>query len=165
MTCVYCKEEDKFSVCIKVTPSCIQKFCFFVWTRTTWPQISESTFPLEYQPTTLEKQVNYLKYFATMSLWQSNDLSTMLYHQSFLVQCLLSSYWKLLPFLGSTWFFLSFLNHRVFESYVKSYVRSAFHYFYCFNGITNGYLKSVTMTMCQIGMWLNLVWYVLLLQS
>ena len=24
MTCVYCRVEDKFSVCIKTTPSCIQ---------------------------------------------------------------------------------------------------------------------------------------------
>ena len=25
MTCVYCREQDKLSVCIKTTPSCIKK--------------------------------------------------------------------------------------------------------------------------------------------
>ena len=57
-------------------------------------------FPLKYHPTTLERQFDYLKWFATMSLRRSNDLSTMLCHQSFLVQCLLSTCWKLLPFQG-----------------------------------------------------------------
>ena len=59
--------------------------------------------PLKYHLITLERQLNYLKCFATMSLWLSNDLSTMLCHQSFLVQCLLSTYWKLLAFLESIW--------------------------------------------------------------
>ena len=48
MTCVYCREENKLSVCIKTTPSCIQekklKLCFCVWTRMIWPRISESFF-------------------------------------------------------------------------------------------------------------------------
>ena len=35
------------------------------------------------------------------SLSPSNDLTTMLCHQRFLVQCLLSIYWKLLSFLES----------------------------------------------------------------
>ena len=49
MTCVYCRVEDKLSVCIKTTPSCIQKkrlkLGFCVWARMTWSRISESTFP------------------------------------------------------------------------------------------------------------------------
>ena len=48
MTCVYFRVEDKLSVCIKTTPSCIQKkklkLYFCVWTRMAWPRISESTF-------------------------------------------------------------------------------------------------------------------------
>ena len=49
MTCVHCRLEDKLSVFIKTTPSCIQKerlkLCFCVWKRMTWSWISESTFP------------------------------------------------------------------------------------------------------------------------
>ena len=49
MTCAFCRVEDKLSVCIKTTPSSIQKkklkLCCCVWTRMTWPRISESTFP------------------------------------------------------------------------------------------------------------------------
>ena len=135
MTCVYCREEDKLSVCIKTTPSCIQKkklkLCFCVWTRMTWPRISESSFPLKYHAITLERQLNYVQCFATMSLWQSNDLIIMLCYQSFLVQCLLSTYWKLFPFLESIWFFSVILNHRVFDKFIqfKSCVKSASHYF------------------------------------
>ena len=55
-------------------------------------------FPLKFQRTTHKKQLNYLKCFKTMSLRQSNDLSTMLCHQSFLVQCIISAYWELLAF-------------------------------------------------------------------
>ena len=36
---------------------------------------------------------------------------------------------------------------------LKSRVRSASHYFYCFNGF-----KSVTMVMCQMGMLLDLIY-------
>ena len=96
-------------------------------------------FPLKYHLTTLERQLNYLKCFATMSLWPSNDLNTMLCHQSFLVQCLLWTYWKLLAFLESI--------------QLKRCVKSAAHYFYCFNGF-----KSVTIVICQMGMWLNIVY-------
>ena len=49
MTCVYCREEDQSSVCIKITSSCIQKkklkLCFCIWTRMTWPRIFEAFFP------------------------------------------------------------------------------------------------------------------------
>ena len=109
MTCMYCREEDKLFVCIRTTPSCIHtkklKLCFCVWTHMTWRRVSESTFPLKYHSTTLERQLKYLKSFATMCLWQSNDLSTMLCHQSFLVQCLFSTYWEVLPFVESIWYF------------------------------------------------------------
>ena len=60
-------------------------------------------FPLKYHLTTLERQLNYLKCFTTMSLWPFNDLRTTLCHQGFLVQCLFSTYWKLLEFLESIW--------------------------------------------------------------
>ena len=141
LTCVYCRVEDKLSIYIKTAPSCIQKnklkLCFCVWTRMTWPQIFESNFSLKYHPTTLEKQLICLKWFARVSLWQSNNLGTMLYHQSFLVQYLLSTCCNFFPFLESIWYFLLwFLNHRVFNKFIqfKSYVKSFSHYFYCFNG-------------------------------
>ena len=85
------------------------KLCFCVWIRMTWLEFLNLLFPLKYHPTALERQFNYLKCFSKMSLWQSNDLSAMLCHQSFLLQCLLSTYWKLLPFLESIWnFFYDF---------------------------------------------------------
>ena len=135
MTCVYCRVEDKLSVCIKATPSCIQKnklkLWFCVWTRMTWPQISEST-----HPKSLERQFNYLKWLATMPLWHSNNLSTMLCHQSFLVQYLLE---PLSLFREYLIVFLWFLSHRVFDKFIqfKSCVKSAAHYFHCFNGLTD----------------------------
>ena len=43
------------------------------------------------------------KMLLRISLWPSNGLSIMLCHQSFLVQCLSSTYWKLLAFLESIW--------------------------------------------------------------
>ena len=50
MNCVYCREEDRLSVCIKTkTPNCLpkkkSKLCICVGTPMTWPQISESPFP------------------------------------------------------------------------------------------------------------------------
>ena len=98
-----CFVKEKLTVCIKTTPICIQKqkfrLCFFV--EQVWLDLEflNLLFPLEYHPKTLERQLNYLKLFATMSLWQPNDLSTMLCHQSFLVQYLFSTYWKQLAFL------------------------------------------------------------------
>ena len=109
MTCVYSREEDKLSACIKTTPSCIEKkkskFCFCIWTRMTWPLISESTFP---------SRISF------HNSWKTAELSKMLFNNDpltvqrfelnalspeFLGQCLLSTYWKLLPFLESIWFF------------------------------------------------------------
>ena len=73
-----------------------------------------------YHRTTLERQFSYIKWFAGMPLWQSNNLSTILCRQSFLVQCLLSIYWKLLSILERIWFFfLWFLNQRVFDKFIQ----------------------------------------------
>ena len=86
----------------------------------TWPKISESTFPYKISPHNSWKTAQLLKWFATMSLWQSNDLSIMLCQQSFLVLCLLSIYWRLLHFLESIWFsFLRILNNRVFDKFIE----------------------------------------------
>ena len=71
-----------------------------VWHDLEFPNL---LFPLKYYSTTLRRELNDLKCFTTTSLWPSNDLSTMLCHQSFLVQCLPSAYWKLLVFLESIW--------------------------------------------------------------
>ena len=62
-------------------------------------------FPLKLHPATLERQLNYLKCFVTISLWQSNNLVIILCHQSFLLHCLSLTCWKLLPFLESILFF------------------------------------------------------------
>ena len=116
-TCEDCRVEDKFFVCIKTkSPRCIHKtkqnnnnknwnaaFAFkHLWLDL---QIRNLLFPLKFHQTTLERHPNDLKYFVTMSLWQPNDLSTMLCRKSFLVQCLLSTCWKLYHFLESVWFF------------------------------------------------------------
>ena len=62
-------------------------------------------FPLKLHPATLERQLNYLKCFVTMLLWQSSNLDMILCHQSFLLHCLFLTCWKLLPFLENIWFF------------------------------------------------------------
>ena len=129
VTCVYCRVEDKLSLCITFPFEHVRPDLDFLYLL----------LPLKYHPTTLERQLNYLKWFATISLWQSYDLSAVLCHQSFLAQCLLSTYWKLFWFLESIWVFSMILNHRVFDKFIqfKSCVKSASHYFYCFNGFTN----------------------------
>ena len=40
----------------------------------------------------------------------------------------------------------------------KSSVKSASHYFCCYNGFTDDLLRSVTMVMCQISTWLDIVY-------
>ena len=62
-------------------------------------------FPLKLYPATLERQLNDLKCFVTVPVWQSNNLGIILCHQSFLLHCLSLTCWKLLPFLESIWFF------------------------------------------------------------
>ena len=59
MTCVYYRVEDKLSVCIKTTP--IEHVRLHL-------EFLNLPFPLKYQPTILERQLNYLKWCATMSL-------------------------------------------------------------------------------------------------
>ena len=71
----------------------------------TWLWALESTLPFKSASCTLERQVNYLKYFVTMSLWQSNNFGIILCYQSFLLHCLSLICWSLLPFLESIWFF------------------------------------------------------------
>ena len=144
MTHVYCREEDKLSVCIKTTPSCIQKkklkLCFCVWTRMTWPRISESTFPSK---------------ISSHNSWKTAQLSKMLFNnvpltvQRFERNALSPEFpvavssLNLLeaPSLFREYliFFLWFLNHRVFDKFIqfKSCVKSVSHYFYCFNGFTD----------------------------
>ena len=69
------------------------------------------SFPLKLHPATFERQLNYLKCFVTMPL-----LSMILCQQNFMLYCLSLAWWKLLPFLGSNWFFfVGFLKHGVFD--------------------------------------------------
>ena len=144
MTCVYYREEDKLSVCIKATPSFIQKkklkLCFCVWTCMTWPWISESTFPSK----TLSH--NYLK-AAQLSKTLCNDvpLTVQQLEHNALSPGFPGTVSSLnlfeAPSLFSQYliFFLWCLNHRVFNKLIqfKSCVKSAPHYFYCFNGSTD----------------------------
>ena len=96
---LYCRVEDKLFVCIKTkTHSFILKkklnFAFtfeHAWFDLVFLNI---LLPLKFYSITLERQAIYLKCFLTMPLWQSNDLSTMFCHQNFLVQCLLSIFFK-----------------------------------------------------------------------
>ena len=134
--CMYCREEEKLSVCIKTTPSCIHKkkskLWFCIWTRMTWPQISKSFFfPSKIYLTTLERQLNYLKCFATM-WFEHNSLSP--------------------EFPGAMSSLVLLVAPCLFREYLKCIqlkrcVKSASHYFYCFNGF-----KSMTIVMCQMGM-------------
>ena len=126
MTCVYCRVEARLSVIIKTTPSCIHKkkrnftFAFeHVWLDL---ESLNLLFPLKYHPTNPERQFNYLKWFATMSLWQSKDLSTFLCRQSFLVQFFLAAYWKLLLILFFLWFSIHWVFGKLFNSKAASRV-------------------------------------------
>ena len=80
-----------------------------------------------------------------MSLWPSNDLSTMLCHHSFLVQCLISTYWKLLIFLESIW--------SLFNSKTASRVPLIIFIALMVSPTTNWRAWP-----CQMGLWLNLVY-------
>ena len=82
-------------------------------------------FPLKLYPATLERQLNYLKCFVTVPLWQSNNLGIILCHQSFLLHCLYLTCQKLLPFLKSIWFFsYDFKNIKHLITLVNSFAVS-----------------------------------------
>ena len=147
MACVYCREEDKLSVCIKTTPSCIQKnklkLCFCVWTRMTWPRISKSTFPSK---------------ISSHNSWKTAQLSKMLCNNVPLTVQRFEHNALSTEFPGAVCSLNLLEASCLFREYLKciqlkSCVKSASNYFYCFNGF-----KSVTMVMCQMGMWLNLVY-------
>ena len=146
--CVYCREKDKLSVCIKTTPSCIRKkkLKLCVWTCMTWPRISESTFPskmsshISWKTAQLSKMVcnNVL---LIVQRFEHNDLSPVF-------PGAVSS----VKLLEASCLFIEYLKSIQFKSCVKS----ASRYFYCFNDFTDNSLKSVTMVMCQMGMWVDL---------
>ena len=146
MTCVYCREEEKLYICIKKTPSYIQKkeltLYFCLWTRMTWTHISESTFPCK---------------ISSHNSWNAAQLFKMLCNNVPLTVQRFEHNARSPDFPGA----VSSLNllkaSCLYREYLKciqlkSCVKGAFHYFYCFNGF-----KSLTMVMCQMGMWLNLV--------
>ena len=126
---------------------CIQKkklkLWFCVWTRMTWTRISESTFSSK---------------ISSHNSWKTAQLSKMLCNnvpltfQQF-------EHNALSPEFPGTVSFLKLLEaFCLFREYLKciqlkSCVKSASHYFCCFNGF-----KSVTLVMCPMGMWLNLVY-------
>ena len=108
--CVYRKLENELSVCLKTkTPVVFRKrswnfaFAFeHLWLDL---KLLNLLFPLKFYPATLESPLDYLKCFVTMHLWQSNNLTIILRHQSFLLHCLSLTCWKLLPFFDIVWFF------------------------------------------------------------
>ena len=139
---MYCREEDKLSICIKTTPSCIQKkkLKFCIWTCMIWPWISESTFPSKMSSHISWKTAQFSKMLCnndslTVERFERNALSP-----EFLgTVSPLSLLEAPSLFRGYLIFLLWFLNHRVFDKFVqfKSCVKSASQYFYCFNGFTN----------------------------
>ena len=85
-------------------------------------------FFLKLHPAALDRQLNYLECFLTMSLWQSNTFGMVLCHQSFLLHYLSLNCWRLFPFSESIWFFfLWFKKHRIVDyfSKLKCCVKSA----------------------------------------
>ena len=117
------------------------KLCFCVWTRMTWPRISESTFPSKISSNNSSKTAQLSKMVhinvpLTVQQFEHNALSlqfpgaksslSLLEVPSLFTEYLFS-------------FFLWFLNHRVFDTFIqfKTCVKSASHYFYCFNGFTD----------------------------
>ena len=116
------------------------KLCICIWTPMTWPQVSESAFHPK---------------IPSHSSWKTAQLSKMLCNnvplitQRFEHNVLLPLFPGVvssLNLLRALSLFreylisvLWFLSHRVFDKFiqVKSCVKSASHYFYCFNGITD----------------------------
>ena len=145
--CVYCRVEDKLSACLKTkTASCIAKkklkICICVWAPMTWPRSSEYALFSEVPSTIFERHPNYLKCFVTIPLWQPNGSGIRFCRQDFLVQCLPSTYSKLLPFLESIWFFFNDFKIMEYIRFIRLFNSNAtsrlpFINFYGFNGITN----------------------------
>ena len=112
----------------------------------TWSRISESTFPSK---------------ISSHNSWKTAQLSKMLWNN---VPLTVQRSDSLSPEFPSAVSSLSLLEAScLFREYLKfiqfkSCVKSASHYFYCFNGFTDNVLKSVPMVMCKMGMWLNLVY-------
>ena len=110
------------------------KLCFYIWKRITWPGIFESTFPSK--TLTLERQLSYLKWFATMCLTVERfEHNALLPDFPGAVSSL--NLFESPSFLEGIWFFfLWFLNHGVFDKFIqfRGCVKSASYYFYCFNG-------------------------------
>ena len=119
------------------------KLCFCVWTRMPWPRTSESFFPSKISSHNSWKTAQLSKMLCnnaplTVQRFEHNALSPEFPGAVFS-----------LNLLKASWLFRGYLKYIQ----LKSCVKNASHYFYCFNGF-----KSVTMAMCQMGMWLNLVY-------
>ena len=114
-------------LCLKTkTPSCIPKkrnwkFAFAFEYLGLDFELLNLLFPLKLHRTTLERQICYLKCFATIPLWQSNNLVIILCHQSLMLHCLSLIYWKLL-FGEFFFFFYDFKNIEHLITLVNSNV-------------------------------------------
>ena len=124
-TCVYCRIEDKLSVCIKTTPS---------WSCMTWSWISESTFSSKisshksWKIAQLSKMVCNNNILQTVQRFGHNALSpefpdAVSSLNLFEAPSLLREYLII---------FLWFLNHRVFHKFIqfKGCVKSASYHFF-----------------------------------
>ena len=109
MTCVYCRKEDKLSVCIKTTPSCIQKkklklyFCMWMQYDDLDPEFSNlPTFPSGYHPTVQLSKMFCNNVPVTVQQFEHNALSPEFPGAA--VSSLNSTYWKVLYlFRESIW--------------------------------------------------------------
>ena len=125
------------------TPSYIPKkklkLCICVWIPMTWPRISESTFPSKIPSHSPWKtsQLSKLLCNNVPLISQRIDLNVLLPEFPGVVSPLnlLKAPSIFREYLISV---LWFLNHKVFDKFIqlKSCVKSASHYFYCFNAIT-----------------------------
>ena len=144
MTFVYCRVEDKLPVCIKTTPSFIQKkklkLCFCVWTHVTWPRISESTFSSKilsdkFWKTAQVSEMVCSNVSLTVHRFEHNALPPEFPDSASSLNLL-----ETLSFLREYLIFLLWvLNDRVFDKLIqfKGCIKSDSYYFYCFNGFTD----------------------------
>ena len=134
---MYCRVEDKLSVCIKTTPSCFKKEIKTLLLRLSTfnlPRISESTFPSKISSYNSWKTAQLSKMVRnnvplTVQPFEHNALSPE-------VPGAVSSLSLLEApslFREYLFFILWFLNHRVFDTFTqfKSCGKSVSRYFYC----------------------------------
>ena len=74
------------------------KLCICIWAHMTSPRALEATLPFKIASSKCWETAQLSKMLCDDPIWQSNNSSIILYHQSFLLYHLSLTYWKLLPF-------------------------------------------------------------------